>query len=152
MISVPWNKRVLPIYWHILSHKEASNLTKQKAVIPRVLRLLKSQKIMITADRDFHSIFLSHWLKKYQRSDVYFVLRQKKLTMIKRGKKYGKLSELKVNIGEAKLLLNQKKTKILKVKTYNLLNYKKHKYRQKSVVDKWYILTNLSSPKKIKKI
>jgi hypothetical protein len=31
--------------------------------------------------------------------------------MIKRGKKYGKLSELKVNIGEAKLLLNQKKTK-----------------------------------------
>ena len=75
MISVPWNKRVLPIYWHILSHKEASNLTKQKAVIPRVIRLLKSQKIMITADRDFHSIFLSHWLKKYQRSDVYFVLR-----------------------------------------------------------------------------
>ena len=111
MISVPWNKRVLPIYWHILSHKEASNLTKQKAVIPRVIRLLKSQKIMITADRDFHSIFLSHWLKKYQRSDVYFVLRQKKLTMIKRGKKYCKLSELKVNIGEAKLFLNQKKTK-----------------------------------------
>ena len=72
--------------------------------------------------------------------------------MIKRGKKYGKLSELKVNIGEAKLFLNQKKNKILKVKTYNLLNYKKQKYRQKSVVDKWYILTNLSSPKKIKKI
>ena len=42
--------------------------------------------------------------------------------------------------------------KILKVGTYNLLNYKKQKYRQKSVVDKWYILSNLSSPKKIKKI
>ena len=28
MISVPWNKRVLPIYWHILSHKEAGNLTE----------------------------------------------------------------------------------------------------------------------------
>ena len=72
--------------------------------------------------------------------------------MIKRGKKYGKLSELKVNIGEAKLLLKPKKTKILKVKTYNLLNYKKQKYRQKSVVEKWYILTNLSSTEKIKKI
>ena len=72
--------------------------------------------------------------------------------MIKRGKKYCKLSELKVNIGETKLFLNQKITKILKVQTYNLLVYKKHKYRQKYVLDKWYILSNLSSPEKIKKI
>ena len=77
---------------------------------------------------------------------------QKKSTIIKRGKKYCKLSELKVNIDETKLLFNQKITKILKVKIYNLLNYKKHKYRQKSVVEKWYILTNLSSTEKIKKI
>ncbi len=56
--------------------------------------------------------------------------------MIKRGKKYCKLSELKVNVGEAKLLLNQKITKILSVKTYNLLKNKKQKYRQKSVVEK----------------
>jgi hypothetical protein len=41
---------------------------------------------MITADREFHSIFLSHWLKKHQRPDVYFVLRKKKLTIIKQGK------------------------------------------------------------------
>ena len=48
--------------------------------------------------------------------------------MIKRGKKYCKLSELKVNVGETKLLLDKKITKILNVKTYNLLNYKKHKF------------------------
>ena len=65
--------------------------------------------------------------------------------MIKRGKKYCKVSELKVNVGETKLLLNQKITKFLKVRAYNLLTYKKHKYRQKSVVYRWYILTNLSS-------
>ena len=70
--------------------------------------------------------------------------------MIKRGKKYCKLSELKVNIGETKLLLNQKITRILNVKTYNLLNYKKHKYRQKSVVEKWYIA--IEKKKKRKKI
>ena len=91
MISVPWNQRTLPIYWHILSHKGASNLT-QKTVICPVLRLLKGQRIMRTEDREFHSIFLSHWLKKYQRPDIYFVLRQKKSTMIKRGEKYCKLS------------------------------------------------------------
>ncbi|ABG53777.1 hypothetical protein Tery_4835 [Trichodesmium erythraeum IMS101] len=107
---------------------------------------------MMAADREFHSIFLSHWLKKYQKQDLYFVFRQKKTTIIKRGKKYCKVSELKVNFGETKLLLNHIFPKILKVGTYNLLNYKKQKYRQKSVVDKWYILSNLSSPKKIKKI
>ncbi|MGD1701582.1 transposase [Dapis sp. BLCC M229] len=59
---------------------------------------------------------------------------------------------LKVNVGKSQLLLNQKITKILKVSTYNLLAYKKQKYRQKSVVEKWYILTNLSSARKVKKI
>ncbi|MDE5123649.1 MAG: transposase, partial [Trichodesmium sp. St19_bin1] len=83
---------------------------------------------------------------------VYFVFRQKKSTMIKRGKKYFNLSELKVHVCETKLFLNKKITKILKVKTYNLLVYKKQKYRQKSLLDKWYVLSNLSSPEKIKKI
>ena len=88
MISLAWKKRAIPLYWKILTHKGASNLTEQKAVIRPVIRLLKGQKIIITADREFHSIFLSHWLKKYQTLDVYFVFRQKKSTMIKRGKKY----------------------------------------------------------------
>ena len=66
MISVPQKKRALPIYWHILSHKIAINLTEKKAVICTVLRLLKDQKIMITADREFRSIFRAHQLKKYQ--------------------------------------------------------------------------------------
>ncbi|NEQ39642.1 MAG: hypothetical protein F6K40_26660 [Okeania sp. SIO3I5] len=111
MISLAWKKRALPINWKILTHKGASNLAEQKAVIRPVLKLLKGQKIILTADREFHSIFLSHWLKKYQKQDVFFVLRQKKSMMIKRGKKYSKISELKVNIGETKLLLNQKITK-----------------------------------------
>ena len=82
---------------------------------------------MMITDREFHRIFLSHWLKKYQKQDVYFVFRQKKSTMIKRGKKYCTLSELKVNLGETKLLLNHIFIfpKILKVRTYNFLVYKK---------------------------
>ena len=34
---------------------------------------------------------------------ILFVFRQKKSTMIKRGKKYCNLSELKVNVGQTKL-------------------------------------------------
>ncbi|MGB3513618.1 MAG: hypothetical protein WBA93_31315 [Microcoleaceae cyanobacterium] len=45
--------------------------------------------------------------------------------MIKRGRKYCQLSELKVNVGEVQLLLNQKITKIKQVGIYNLLIYKK---------------------------
>ena len=60
MISIAWKKRALPIYWKILNHKGTSNLTEQQAVIRPVLKLLKRYKIIITADREFHSIFLSH--------------------------------------------------------------------------------------------
>ena len=69
MISLGGKKRSIPLYWKILTHKGASNLIEQKAVIRPVIRLLKGQKIMMTADREFHSIFLSHWLKKYQKQD-----------------------------------------------------------------------------------
>ena len=58
MISVALDQRALRIYWHILSHKGASNLTKQKVVIRLVIKLLKGQKIMITGDREFHSIVI----------------------------------------------------------------------------------------------
>ena len=67
-------------------------------------------------------------VEKISDARYIFCFEEKKSTMIKRGKKYYKLSELKVNVGEAKLLLNQKITKILNVKTYNLQNYKKHKF------------------------
>ncbi|WP_287280388.1 MULTISPECIES: IS4 family transposase [unclassified Okeania] len=152
MISVACKNRALPIYWKILDHKGASNLIEQQAVIRPVLRLLKRYKILITADREFHSIFLSHWLKKSHKNQVYFVLRQGKSTSIKGGKKYCQISELKVKVGTAQLLLNQKITKIKKVGIYNLLVYKKQKYLDNYVSEKWYILTNLSSIEKVKKV
>ena len=44
MISLAWRKRAIRLYWKNLTHKEAINLTEQKAVIPPVIRLLKGQK------------------------------------------------------------------------------------------------------------
>jgi hypothetical protein len=41
MISLAWKKRSIRLYWKILTHKGASNLTEQKAVIRPVIRLLK---------------------------------------------------------------------------------------------------------------
>ena len=61
MISVVWKKRALLIYWKILSHKGASNLAEQQAVIRPMLRLLKKSQLILVGDREFHSIHLSYW-------------------------------------------------------------------------------------------
>ena len=60
MISLAWKKRAIRFNWKILTHKGASDLTEQKAVIRSVIRLSKGQKIILIADREFQSIFLSH--------------------------------------------------------------------------------------------
>ncbi|MDE5080402.1 MAG: hypothetical protein O4859_03220 [Trichodesmium sp. St18_bin1] len=57
MISLAWKKMAIPLSWKILTHKIASDLTEQKAVIRPVIRLLKGQKIMMTADRGFIVFF-----------------------------------------------------------------------------------------------
>ena len=69
----------MPSSWQILSHKVASNLSEQKAVIRPILKLLKGTKIIIIADREFHSIFRSHWLKTYQKQDVPACFETKKI-------------------------------------------------------------------------
>ena len=60
MISLAWKKRAIPLYWKILTHKGASNLTEQKAVIRPVIRLLKGQKIILTSDRSiYHTLYIA---------------------------------------------------------------------------------------------
>ena len=49
MISLAWKKRAIPLSWKILTHKIASDLTEQKAVIRPVTRLLKGQKITLNS-------------------------------------------------------------------------------------------------------
>ena len=71
MISLAWKKRAIPLYWKILTHKGASNLTEQKAVIRPVIRLLKGQKIIITADREFHSGTLANFKPKQTLNSLY---------------------------------------------------------------------------------
>jgi hypothetical protein len=52
--------------------------------------------------------------------------------MIKHGIKYCHLSGLKVNPGEAKLLLSKKLTKIKQVGIYNLMIYEKQQMTSQS--------------------
>jgi hypothetical protein len=54
LIAVIWKKHALPIYWHLLDKRGASNLAEQKALIRPVLRLLKSYQLVLVGDREFH--------------------------------------------------------------------------------------------------
>ncbi len=81
---------------------------KKQAVIRSILRLLKKYKLILVIDIEFHSIYLSYWLKNYRQKHLYFAFRQRKTTHIKVGNKYCEVQKLNVNVGK-KILLNQKK-------------------------------------------
>ena len=152
MISVIWNHRALPLYWKLLDKKGCSNLREQQAVIRPIFKLLKKYKIIIIGDREFHSVHLAYWLKGYEKQQVYFVLRQKKTTNIKQDSTYCPLKEIDIIKGVKHFLFNQKITKEKNVSTYNIFLYQKRKSKRKKVGEPWYIITNLTTAKKVKEI
>ncbi len=79
VISLIEQKRVIPVYWLLLSKKGCSNLSEQKKLIRPLLRLFKGYEILTLGDREFHSIKLAHWLNS---KGISFVLRQKQGTYI----------------------------------------------------------------------
>lgn len=74
MVSVIYQKRAFPIFWTLLDKKGACNFLEQKQVLRPVIRLLHHYKLIVVADREFHSIELAQWLHHQRLS---FVLRQK---------------------------------------------------------------------------
>jgi len=75
VVSLLWDKRAIPIYWQLLPKVGSSNLAEQKALF----QLLKHYQIILTADREFHSVKLANWLVQRR---ILFALRQKKGTYI----------------------------------------------------------------------
>jgi len=41
MISLAWRKRAIPLYWKILTHKGASNLTEKKSSNSSSYKIIK---------------------------------------------------------------------------------------------------------------
>ena len=75
MVTLVWGTHALPIYWETLNHVRNSNLQTQKRLIKTAIKLLKKCRIVVLADREFHSPKLAKWLDE---KGVYFALRQKK--------------------------------------------------------------------------
>lgn len=142
MVSVIWSKRAWPVYWQFISKKGSSNLDQQKAILRPVLRLLKSYRIVVVGDREFHSVKLAAWLEEQK---VYFALRQKKATYIKlQGQDYQQLSQMGLTSGSKLFLTGVNFTKDNGFGQFNLAAHWQNSSK-KTLDEGWYILTNLDS-------
>lgn len=150
--SVIWHQRALPIYWHFLGKDGCSNLAQQQATIRPVLQLLKDYEIVLIGDREFHSVHLAYWLRT-RRGKVYFALRQKQDTYVRRGRKNAQtLRSLALFPGKRLFLTGIGITKKKGFGKFNLAGYYKRKYKGKQEKEPWYILTNLTNLSEVLKV
>lgn len=104
VVSVIYQKRAWPIFWCLLEKDGSSNFQEQQKVLRPVIRLLKSYKLVIIGDREFHSVELADWL---QRKNISFVFRQKQDTTFReRRQKFQPLSSIKISPGIKKFYGN----------------------------------------------
>lgn len=145
MVSIVWGKHALPIYWEILAKQGSSNLHSQQRVLRVAIKLLKSYRVLVLADREFHSPKLAMCLSQW---NVDFVLRQKKSTYIQvDGVEYHRLKNMGFEPTMKGCFEGIYCGKTEPLGPFNLAFYWKRKYRGKGDKDPWYILTSLPTLK-----
>lgn len=143
MVAGIIERRAIPVYWQFLEKRGASNLAEQQALLRPVLKLLKNYELVILGDREFHSVELAKSLKSKK---VYFVLRQKKDTNIKKKRQdYQELDGLGLTPGMKLFLTSIKVTQSYGFGGVNIGAYWKRKYRGKVEKEPWYLLTNFNN-------
>nr|WP_250126853.1 IS4 family transposase [Chroococcidiopsis sp. CCMEE 29] len=143
VISLIEERRAIPVYWLSLPKQGCSNLWEQKVLVRPVLQLFKGYRILLLADREFHSVKLANWLHS---KGVDFVLRQKQGTYIRQANQsYQRLNTLGLVPGVSFFLHDIQATKQKGFGQFNLAGYYPRKYRGKVEASEWYLLTNLKS-------
>ncbi|OBU76368.1 IS4 family transposase [Cylindrospermopsis raciborskii] len=146
MVTLVWGTHALPLYWETLNHVGNSNLSTQKRLIKTAIKLLKRCRIVVLADREFHSGKLAKWLDE---QGVYFALRQKKDLHFQEeiGVEYQVLKNQGFKPGMSKFYQGVKCGKGDELGLFNIAVYWKRKYCHKGPKEPWYILTNLPNLK-----
>ncbi|WP_414530943.1 IS4 family transposase [Nodularia chucula] len=147
MITLVWGTHALPLYWETLNHVGNSNLKTQKRLLNTALSLLKNCRVVVLADREFHSPKLAQWLES---KGVYFALRQKKDLYFQENltQEYQVLKNQGFKPGMSKFYTQVKCGKGAELGFFNIAVYWKRKYRRKGPKEPWYILTNLPTLQK----
>ena len=142
MVSVVYNKRAIPLFWHCLNHCGSSSLREQQSVLRPVFALLQRYRPIVLGDREFHSVALASWLRQQR---VGFVLRLPKSTTVKPHSEaqFERLDQLLQFPGIACLEVQVQVTQQQGFGRFNLVTRWKRTYRQSKANQVWYLLTNL---------
>jgi len=143
MISLVWERRAIPLYWSLLPKLGSSNFCEQRDAIAEVLPILKNYKIVVLGDREFGCVELANWLRE---RGLYFCLRLKCSICIEtEPSSWQALKELGLAPGISWYFQGVKVRKTQPVKGFNVAAKWKRKYREGSMKEGWFLLTNLGS-------
>ena len=144
MVSLVYDKRAIPLFWHLLDHQGQSNLAEQQRVLRPVLRLLRSYAVLVLGDREFHSVALGQWL---EQMEVSFVLRLPCSTTVKLNEQtdFERLDQLPQYPGCNSFEVQVRVTQQRGFGRFNLVTRWKRVYRTDKANQVWYLLTNLES-------
>lgn len=142
MVSIISEHRAIPIYFELLPKLGSSGLAEQKALLEKVLPLLKDYKKVVLGDREFCSVDLAAWLNS--QNQTYFCLRLKRSEYIeKEAEVWVQLNALGLAPG---VCLYFKGVKVTKTKGFtggNVACKWRRKYRGWTADEGWFILTSL---------
>lgn len=145
MVSIVWGKHALPVYWEMLEKQGSSNIATQKRVLKPAIKLLKPYRVLVLADREFHSPKLAMCLSQW---NVDFALRQKKSAYIQSvNADYQVLKDMGFAPTMKGFIEGISCGKTEPFGPFNLAFYWKRKYRGKGGKEPWYILTSLPTLK-----
>lgn len=143
MISVVWDKRAFPVYFELLPKLGSSNIDEQKAILSKVLPILKNYKICVLGGREFCSVKLAAWLTEW---NVYFCLRLKKNHFVEmQTDVWLELNDLGLSPGIYLFIKGVKVTKIQGFITFNVACKWQRKILGVAPEEGWFILTNLET-------
>jgi hypothetical protein len=142
MVTLVRGTHALPLYWETINHVGNSDLNTQKRLLKTAIRLMKKCRIVVLADREFHSPKLAKWLDE---KGLYFALRQKKDLHFQENseQEYKVLKQQGFKPGMSKFYIGVRCGKSAELGLFNIAVYWKRKYRNAGSKQPWYILTNL---------
>jgi len=84
VVSLIWERRAIPIYFELLTHKGSSSFELQTEILAQVLPLVKDYTVVVLGDREFCGVRLANWLSEQR---CYFCLRLKQNEYIEERKR-----------------------------------------------------------------
>jgi hypothetical protein len=144
VVSLIWERRAIPIYFELLTHKGSSSFELQTEALAQVLPLVKDYTVVLLGDREFCGVKLANWLAE---QGCYFCLRLKQNEYIELEKElWVQLKALGLRPGISLYIEGVGLTKQKGFKPYNLAAKSKKKYHGWASKEGWFIFTNLESP------